>query len=215
MDNDPIKEKMYRLAIEQMAANGMKPPKESVRVVENAIAMILQMFVNDWTENPNFQETPQRVARAMFDTWFNGYNRSLEDEMKTFPNTSHETAMVVVKDIPFYSTCAHHMSPFFGKAAIAYIPHERVAGLSKFARAIDIFARRLQLQEHITKDVARGLNQLLDPRGLMVVLYDVEHTCMTNRGVQAHGSTTSTSIYFGCFEDLAVRQEALTLIFGR
>ncbi len=182
--------------------------------VRRAIRIIMESALVDFNDE-NFAATPHRVARAFVDVWLSGYDKQLDDVVKVFPNKHNERAMVVVKDIPFYSLCAHHMTPFKGKAAVAYLPKENVMGLSKFARVIDLYARRLQLQEHITEQVATALDQKLKPFGLMVVLYDVEHMCMTSRGVQAHGSTTSTSMVCGLFEsDASVRQEALSLIFG-
>lgn len=182
--------------------------------VRSAISRILQSANVDF-EDENYAATPHRVAKAFVDFWLSGYSQNLDGVVKVFPNKHNERAMVVVKDIPFYSMCAHHMAPFKGKGAIAYLPHENVMGLSKFARVIDLYARRLQLQEHITDQVANALNVKLQPHGLMVVLYDVEHMCMTSRGVQAHGSTTSTSTVRGIFaNDSSVRSEALSLIFG-
>lgn len=185
--------------------------------IRRAIGIILNSAMVNM-QDENFSTTPHRVARAFVDTWLSGYDKNLDDVIKTFPNKHNERAMVVVKDIPFYSLCAHHMTPFKGKGAIAYLPKDKVLGLSKFARVIDVFARRLQLQEHITEQVADALFERLQPEGIMVMLYDVEHMCMTSRGAQAHGATTSTSAVRGVFTqtmDGGARQEALSLIFGK
>ena len=184
-----------------------------INVIEKAVSIIIGAFGIDLND-PNFIDTPSRTADALVYTWLVGYTERPEDVFTTFPNDSGEHDMVVVKDIPIYSMCAHHMAPFFGKGAVAYVPNGKVVGLSKMSRIIDVFARRLQLQELITKQVADSIEELLDPLGVMVVLYNMEHTCMTSRGVKAHGSTTTTSAVRGVFTEAIVRQEALTLIFG-
>lgn len=181
-------------------------------VVTRAIVEIL-VSMNAERDDPNFQETPQRVAKAMSETWFSGYDLKVEDLMTVFPNDTNSNDLVIVKDLPIYSTCAHHFAPFFGKGAIAYIPDQLIAGLSKFHRVFDLFARRLQMQEQITQQVADTLMAQLSPKGCMVVYYDVEHTCMSSRGVRAHGATTTTSAVRGIFEsDSALRSETLALM---
>lgn len=173
---------------------------------------IIQLSGHD-PEDPNIADTPRRVAKALMRTWLSGYSRTPEDVLKTFPNRGNEGAMVIVKDIPFYSMCAHHMAPFFGTAYVAYIPKEKVLGLSKFPRLLDIFARRLQLQERITDQFADAVQEALDPLGVYIVLRNVQHMCMTSRGVQAHGSNTTTSAVRGVFAtDAVVRTEALSLM---
>lgn len=132
---------------------------------------------------------------------------------KSFPSDTDQ--MVVVKDIPFVSTCNHHVLPFIGKAHIAYIPNDCVAGLSKFARVVKHFARRLQIQEVLTEQIADFLEDKLRPEGIAVVL-QAEHTCMTMRGVQAPGTYTTTAIMRGAFSDHArtAKQEFLTYLNG-
>lgn len=188
----------------------MMPP-ETYKVT-SLIEQLLHLMNVDWTD-PNFTETPERVSKAMNQTWFSGYGTDPKQVLATFPNQHCEGDLVVVKDMPFYSTCAHHLAPFFGKAAVAYVPDELVVGLSKPSRLIDVFARRLQLQELITKQVADAFDEIVKPKGVMVILYNVTHTCMTSRGVQAHGSTTTTSAVRGLFStESALRSEALSLI---
>jgi GTP cyclohydrolase I len=178
--------------------------------IELAIKDVLMALEIDLSD-PNFTDTPGRVAKAMLEEWFKGYQMNPKDVLTVFPNNGHERDLVVVKDIPLYSTCAHHMSPFIGKAAIAYLPGTYVIGLSKLARVVDIFARRLQLQEQITWQVADCLMSVLEPQGVIVTLYDVMHTCMTSRGVHAHESSTTTSASRGIFlTDAALRAEAIT-----
>lgn len=187
----------------------MQTPNQAV--VNEAIRMILQACNADM-DDPNFTETPARVAAAFANYWLAGYQLKVEDELTVFPNEG-ESDLVVVKDIPLYSMCSHHFAPFMGKAAIVYQPSDFVMGLSKTKRVLDVYARRLQLQERITAQVADALQLHLKPKGVMVVLYDVEHTCMTSRGVQAHGSTTTTRAVRGIFaESDSLRAEAYRLI---
>lgn len=185
---------------------------ERLLKLEEAVENLLDVFEIDW-EDENFTETPTRVARAFLDYWAVGYMMHPEDVFTVFDNDAEEDGLVVVKDIPFYSTCAHHLAPFFGKAAIVYMPDKHVVGLSKTARILEVFARRFQLQEHITKQVADAIMEHLNPKGVMVILYNVEHTCMTSRGIQAHGAKTTTSTVRGIFaEDPTLRSDALRLI---
>lgn len=181
-------------------------------LIASRIDEILSLVGGD-EEDPNLDGTGERVARAMVEEWFSGYDRELSDVLKVFPNETGAKDLVIVKDIPFFSTCAHHMAPFFGKAAIAYLPEDHVLGLSKFSRVVDHFARRLQLQENITSQVANSLMETLAPKGVMVVLSNVTHMCMESRGVQAHGASTTTSAVRGLFEnDSTLRLEALNLL---
>ena len=151
-------------------------------------------------------DTPRRVARA--------YTELLTYEpfdMTTFPNDEGYDELVVVRDIPFHSLCMHHLLPFHGTATVAYIPDERILGLSKLARVVDMFARDLQVQERLTKQVANWLEQHLRPKGVGVVL-EAEHMCMTLRGVQKPGARTVTSALHGLVrEDLRTRGEFLAL----
>ena len=131
--------------------------------------------------------------------------------MTTFPNDEHYDELVVVRDIPFHSLCMHHLLPFHGTATVAYIPGERILGLSKLARVVDMFARDLQVQERLTKQVANWIQDHLRPKGVGVVL-EAEHMCMTLRGVQKPGSRTVTSSLHGLVrEDLRTREEFLAL----
>ena len=157
-------------------------------------------------DSEGLRDTPRRVARA--------YTELLTYEpfdMTTFPNEEGYDELVVVRDIPFHSLCMHHMLPFHGTATVAYITDERILGLSKLARVVDMFARDLQVQERLTKQVANWLEQHLRPKGVGVVL-EAEHMCMTLRGVQKPGSRTVTSALHGLVrEDLRTREEFLAL----
>ncbi len=155
-------------------------------------------------------ETPRRVAKALRELTA-GYGIEPGSLLKTFKNDGTRD-MVIVRDIPFYSLCEHHMLPFSGVAHIAYIPGDRIVGLSKFARLVDAFARRLQVQERLTKQVAETIDAVVKPDGVMVVV-EAEHYCMAMRGVQKQGSRTITSAVRGAFADQAdTRAEAMGLL---
>ena len=159
-------------------------------------------------EREGLVKTPERVSRSLrFLT--SGYSASVHDVINGALFAAEGSEMVIVKGIEFYSMCEHHMLPFFGRAHIGYIPNRSVLGLSKFARVVDVFARRLQLQERLTSQVADALAEVLQPRGLAVVT-EASHLCMMMRGVQKQGSTTVTSAMRGVFrEDARTRQEFL------
>lgn len=157
-------------------------------------------------------DTPARVAR-MYAEVFEGIAMDPTTFVKTTFEAEHDE-MILVRDIPLYSTCEHHLVPFIGKAHVAYIPNHdgRVIGLSKFARLVDGYARRLQVQERLTRQVADALESSLDPRGVMVVI-EAEHLCMAMRGVQKAGTTTVTSAVRGLFRSsVATRDEAMHFI---
>ena len=162
-------------------------------------------------DRDGLQKTPERVEKAMqFLT--QGYQQSAERVIgdALFEETHHN--MVLVRDIEFYSMCEHHMLPFFGKAHVAYIPGGRIVGLSKMARVVDVFARRLQVQERMTDQIADALGKELQPRGVGVVL-EAQHFCMMMRGVQKQNSLMTTSSVIGTFRNsIATRNEFLTLI---
>lgn len=157
------------------------------------------------------QETPDRVAKA-WEFWTSGYGVNPADVLKTFEDGAEGVdEMVLVKDIPFYSQCEHHMAPFFGTATIAYIPKGRVVGLSKLSRLLNVFARRLQVQERLTCQVADAMMEHLTPLGAAVVI-KARHLCMESRGVCQQGHHTVTSALRGVFkEDATVRSEFLAL----
>lgn len=161
-------------------------------------------------EREGVVKTPERAAKAMqFLT--QGYSMNAEEILKkaVFKETYDE--MVVVKDIELYSLCEHHMLPFFGKAHIAYIPNGKIIGLSKLPRVVDVFARRLQVQERLTNDILECLNNTLQPQGVAVVIEAV-HLCMMMRGVQKQNSATTTSGFRGQFKEIETRNEFLKLI---
>jgi len=164
-------------------------------------------------ENPEREgivKTPERAAKAMqFLT--QGYEMDAEKILKKAMFSEDYDEMVVVKDIELYSLCEHHMLPFFGKAHIAYIPNGKIVGLSKLPRVVDVFARRLQVQERLTHDILECLNKTLQPQGVAVVIEAV-HMCMMMRGVQKQNSATTTSGFRGQFKEIETRNEFLKLI---
>jgi len=166
-----------------------------------------RLFLEGIGEDPDREgltETPERVARMCTDMFGGMEEESGKHLSKQFPAPNSE--LVIEKDIVFYSTCEHHLLPFFGKAHIAYIPSGKVAGLSKLPRTVETFARRVQLQEHLTVQVADAIERWLAPKGVMVVV-EAEHTCMTMRGVKKPGTKTITIATRGAFTDDYERQK--------
>ncbi|MBU8907236.1 GTP cyclohydrolase I FolE [Desertibacillus haloalkaliphilus] len=178
--------------------------------IEQAVRMILEAIGED-PDREGLLDTPKRVAK-MYGEVFQGLNQDPKEHFATIFGEDHEE-LVLVKDIPFYSMCEHHLVPFFGKAHVGYIPRGgKVTGLSKLARAVEAVAKRPQLQERITSTVADSLVETLDPHGVIVVV-EAEHMCMTMRGVKKPGSSTVTSAVRGVFsDDAAARAEVLSLI---
>lgn len=160
--------------------------------------------------DPNLTGTDRRVAKMYLEI-FSGLDEGTRPSLTTFPNDEHYTSMVIEKEIPFYSMCAHHFVPFYGHGHIAYIPNERIVGLSKLPRLLDFFAKRPQLQERLTEQVAGVLEEELKPLGVMVVL-EARHLCVEMRGVRKPGSVTVTSAIRGVFKQKAVREEFLDLL---
>ena len=168
--------------------------------IENGIILLLEGLGLD-PENQHLVKTPERVSRMWAETLAAGYDKDVKRILDVqFDDDYNE--MVVVKDIPFMSTCSHHLVPFVGTAKIGYIPNGKVTGLSKLARVLDVFAQRLQVQERLTRQVANAINEALEPKGVGVVL-SAEHMCMTHRGVKKPGSTTITSCLLGEMMDSA------------
>ncbi len=174
----------------------------------------LLVAVGEDPDREGLQDTPQRVARMYAETLAGGTMRA-DDVLNTMFDIGHDE-LVLVKDIDVYSTCEHHMVPFHGVAHVGYIPgvDGRITGLSKLARLVDVYARRLQVQERLTTQVADALVRLLDPRGVIVVV-EAEHLCMSMRGVRKPGARTTTSAVRGALRNPATRAEAMSLILGR
>jgi GTP cyclohydrolase IA len=182
--------------------------------IEAAIREILAAIGED-PDRPGLQDTPARVARAYAET-FAGLAHDPADVLATTFDEGHDE-LVLVKDIAMYSTCEHHLVPFHGVAHVGYIPgyDGRVTGLSKLARLVEVYARRPQVQERMTRQIADSLYDVLTPRGVIVVI-EAEHLCMAMRGIRKPGATTMTSAVRGIFrENAATRSEAMGLILGR
>ena len=167
--------------------------------------------LGDDPEREGLIKTPERVERSLrFLT--RGYHQKLEDVVNGALFEAESDDMVIVRDIEFYSMCEHHMLPFFGKCHVGYIPNKKIIGLSKIARIVDMFARRLQVQERLTKDISHALMDILDAEGVGVVM-DAQHLCMQMRGVEKQNSITTTSSMLGSFRrELATRNEFTRLI---
>ena len=183
------------------------------RKIKEAVRMIIEE-IDPEPDRPDLARTPERVA-SMYKEIFAGTHEDPEHALKVLVSEQHDE-IVLVKDIPIYSMCEHHMLPFFGKAHVAYIPKDnRITGLSKLARVVDLFARRLQVQERLTASIANLIMHKLKPYGVIVVI-EAEHLCMIMRGVKKPGSYTITSAVRGVFkENEKTRSEALSLIMSR
>jgi len=170
---------------------------------------ILQELGLDLTD-PNLQETDRRVAK-MYAEMFSGLREGSRPTVTCFPNDERYSAMVIEKQIPFYSMCAHHLVPFYGHAHMAYIPNDRILGLSKFSRSLEFYAKRPQLQERLTEQVVGFLEDELRPQGAMVVI-EARHLCVEMRGVKKPGAVTVTSALRGIFHQRSQREEFLDLL---
>ena len=159
-------------------------------------------------------DTPHRVTKA-YGEFFAGYEQDAAETLKrTFKEVGGYDDIVLVKDIPFSSHCEHHMVPFIGTVHIAYLPHDGVVGLSKLARLVEVYARRLQVQENLTAQIVDAINENLNPRGAAVMI-EAEHMCMSMRGVRAHGASTITHRFTGVFAEDRNEQERFFLLVGK
>ena len=192
------------------ADEAIRPSREEV---EAAVRTLIR-WAGDNPDREGLRDTPRRVASA-FEDFYAGYRLDPADALeRTFEDLGTYDDIVVVRDIPFYSHCEHHMVPFVGKAHVAYYPGEKVVGLSKLARVVDVFAHRLQTQERLTGEIVHAVDEELKPRGIAVMI-EAEHQCMTLRGAQKHGASTVTTQFTGVFrDDPAEQQRFLTLVNG-
>jgi len=180
--------------------------------LKDAYAAIIAGIGEDLTR-PGLADTPERAAKA-FEFLNRGYNQTVEEIVNDtlFPSDCEE--MVVVKDIELYSMCEHHLLPFIGKVHVAYIPTGKVLGLSKIARIVDMYARRLQIQENLTRQIAKTIEEVTDAQGVAVII-EAKHMCMMMRGVEKQNSAMTTSAMLGCFHtSQATRSEFLSLVKG-
>lgn len=179
------------------------------QTIEDHITQLLTL-IGENPEREGLIETPKRVAKA-YKTLFSGYKKNLEEIVTVFDNEGYDE-MVITKDIEFYSTCEHHMLPFFGKVHIGYIPDAKIIGLSKLPRLVEIFSRRLQNQERLTSQIVQGLMTILSPKGAGVVV-EAQHLCMMARGVEKQNALVLTSAVRGLFKkNQQTRDEFLRLI---
>ena len=173
---------------------------------------MLQLIGED-VEREGLVKTPDRVARAILDTT-SGYNEDPEAILRGAMFKEDYSQMVIVKDIDIYSLCEHHILPFFGKVHVAYIPNGYITGLSKIARVVEVFSRRLQVQERLTLQIKECIQKTLNPLGVMVVV-EAQHLCMQMRGVKKQNSVTTTSDFCGAFNQAKTREEFMNLLRNR
>lgn len=190
--------------VKNFPASSQKPSRPTQQEAEEAVRVLLR-WAGDNPEREGLLDTPKRVAKA-YRELFAGYEQSAEEVLgRTFEEVSGYDDMVLVRDIPFFSHCEHHMLPIKGKATVGYLPQGRVLGLSKIARVVEIFGRRLQTQENLTAQIAQSIEQTLQPRGVAVMI-EAEHMCMEMRGVEKLGSHTLTTTFTGEFKSNAGEQ---------
>jgi len=198
---------MNKLRFQTVSVN----PKPSRDQAEEAVRTLIR-WAGDNPARDGLQDTPRRVIDS-YQELFSGYTMSLDSKIcKTFPNFSAYEDMIMLKNIRLESCCEHHMSPIIGAVTIAYIPDDKIIGLSKLARIVDYHAKRLQIQERLTIEIAKTLNEIVDPCGVGVVI-ESSHHCMTTRGVHKPGSLMRTSHMIGCFKEKEVRKEFLDNAF--
>ena len=192
-----------------------QPVARPTRAEAEAAVRMLIAWAGDDPRREGLVETPKRVIDA-YGQLFAGYTQDPQAILnRMFREVGGYDDIVLVKDIPFHSHCEHHMVPFFGKVHIAYLPHEGVVGLSKLARLVEVYARRLQTQENLTAQIIDAVNEHLNPRGAAVMV-EAEHMCMTMRGVHAHGASTTTQRFTGVFaEERGERDRFFSLVTRR
>ena len=188
-------------------------PRPRREEVEAAVRTLIR-WVGDDPEREGLQDTPRRVVDS-FREFFAGYEADpVEILRRTFEETDGYDEIVLLRDIRFESHCEHHLAPIIGRAHVAYLPHRRVVGISKLARVVDIYARRLQIQEKMTAQIANTLNDILEPKGVAVVI-EASHQCITTRGVHKPGVVMTTSRMLGVFRENAVTRRELLAMIGK
>ncbi|MBY0510752.1 MAG: GTP cyclohydrolase I FolE [Rhodospirillaceae bacterium] len=193
------------------AGGGASTVRPTRKEAEEAVRTLI-LWAGDNPDREGLGGTPDRVVRS-YEEFYSGYQQDPEEILRTtFEETEGYDEMVVLKDITFESHCEHHMVPVIGKAYVAYLPNKRVVGISKLARVVEAYARRLQIQEKMTAQIANAINDVLKPKGVAVVI-EAEHQCMTTRGVHKPGVGMVTSTMLGAFrEDPSTRKEFLAII---
>ena len=190
-----------------------EPVQKPTREEAEAAVRTLIAWAGDDPDREGLADTPRRVVKAYQD-FYAGYGENPNEELaRVFTEVEGYADMVVVRDITFYSHCEHHMAPFSGKAHVGYFPRDGVVGLSKLARIVDMFSRRLQTQEALTAQIAGAIEEGLRSRGVAVMI-EAEHSCMTMRGIKKHGASTVTTQFTGAFRDPNERMRFLTLVGG-
>ena len=192
----------------------MDDKEREIRIegLKECCGKMLELIGED-NQREGLLKTPERVARAILDTTA-GYNEDPEAILRAAMFKEDYSQMVIVKDIDFYSLCEHHILPFFGKVHVAYIPNGYITGLSKIARVVEVFSRRLQVQERLTLQIKECIQKTLNPLGVMVVV-EAQHMCMQMRGVKKQNSMTTTSDFCGAFNQAKTREEFMNLLRNR
>jgi len=204
MDTSLRKSAVTTLPVDTRDAPDPVVPRPTRDEAEVAVRTLLA-YIGDDPAREGLLDTPKRVVSA-FEELYGGYRESAIDVLdRTFSEMGSNDEFVLVRNIAFHSNCEHHMMPFHGRAHVAYIPVARVVGLSKLARLIDVYARRLQTQEHLTSQVVTAIDEVLKPRGVAMMV-EAEHTCMSLRGVEKYGSSTVTTKFTGLFRDDPAQQ---------
>lgn len=199
---DAILESLKKIETRKLLPKDQRPTQPEA---EEAVRTLMRWIGED-IDREGLIDTPKRVAKAYLEL-FNGYDMDAQDVLgRTFEEVGGYDDMVLVRDIQFHSHCEHHMVPIIGKAHVAYLPDGCVLGLSKIARTVEIFARRLQTQENLTAQIAHTIDDALQPRGVAVMI-EAEHMCMAMRGIRKQGSTTMTTAYTGAFHDNPAEQQ--------
>ncbi|MCO6186310.1 GTP cyclohydrolase I FolE [Rhizobium sp. L1K21] len=196
--------------VQKLALSAKDNSRPTQEEAEDAVRVLLRWAGED-TSREGLLDTPRRVAKA-YRELFSGYDQDAADVLgRTFEEVAGYDDMVLVRNIPFHSHCEHHMVPIIGTASVGYLPDGRVLGLSKIARTVDIYARRLQTQESMTSQIANAIQDALDPKGVAVFV-EAEHMCMSMRGIQKQGSTTLTTTFTGAFkEDASLQARFMTM----
>lgn len=192
-------------------ATALAPSARPTRAQAEEAVRTLIRWAGDRPEREGLVQTPARVVRA-YEEWFAGYGAAPSALLnRTFDEVGGYDEVVVLRDIAVESVCEHHMAPIRGRAHVAYLPSRRVVGISKLARVVDAFARRLQVQERLTSQIATAIEQTLRPRGVAVIV-DAAHECMSSRGVRKHGASLVTRAFRGIYREPGPRQDVLSLL---
>lgn len=213
-DVEEIKKRLRNMTVDKSRASAAADRKPTREELVPELAASYRSLLKDLGEDPSREgllKTPERAAKAML-FFTKGYDQTVQDVMNDAVFEEDTEDMVIVKDIEMFSTCEHHLVPFWGKVSVGYLPNKKVMGLSKIARIVEVFSRRLQVQERLTKQIAEAVVEAVQPAGVAVVV-EGTHMCMVMRGVQKINATTTTSMMLGEFRNnLKTREEFLCLL---